>query len=74
MTNLPAFAIHNTAPQDFTINQITDLSLIGQYDVTLRGEIQVPTDYTKTAFDVLFVEYTFPIYIEPCQIASFVDN
>ena len=74
VTNLPAFAQHNTATQDFTIPQTNDLTLIGQYTVTLRSEISVPTDYTKTSFNTLFVEYTFPIYMEPCQISSFTDS
>ena len=61
VTNLPIWAQHNLASSDFTIPQNGNLSLVGSYTVTLRSEIKIPTDHTKTAFKTLFVEYSFPI-------------
>lgn len=39
VTNLPTFAQHNEPTSDFDIFQTTDLSLAGDYPVTLRSEI-----------------------------------
>ena len=62
ITDLPAFAVHNApATPDFTIAKNNDLDLIGGYIVTIRSEIQVPTDYTGSAFMTMFVEYPFEI-------------
>ena len=47
------------------------MSLIGEYTVTLRSEISIPTDYTKNSYDKLFVEYNFLIQIEECVITSY---
>ena len=47
------------------------MALIGEYTVTLRSEIQIPTDYSKTNYITLFVEYNFVIQIEECVIASY---
>ena len=44
LTNLPSFVNHNVADADFTVPSSFDFSLIGQYTVTIRGEIQVPVD------------------------------
>ena len=46
VTDLPVWSIHNEPSSDFTIPQNNDLSLIGEYIVTLRSEIQVPNDHT----------------------------
>jgi len=48
VTDLPAFAFHNVNSSKFEIPQTENLTLDGIYTVTLRSEIQVPTDYTKT--------------------------
>ena len=37
LTNLPNFVIHNEESSDFTIPQTGDLSLLGQYTVTIRS-------------------------------------
>ena len=69
--NLPTFATHNEADADFTVPETTDINLIGEYIVTVRSEIQVPTDHTKTTFDTKFVEYDFPLRVQPCQVANY---
>jgi len=71
VTNLPDFAAHNEDSSDFTIQQNNDLDLIGEYTVTLRSEIQVPTDYTKTTFTTMFVEYNFVIQMEECIVNTY---
>ena len=63
VTNLPAFATHNLAAKDFSLSQITDLSLIGEYTVTIRSEIEVPDDYTLSSATTFFDEYQFKIYV-----------
>ena len=50
VTNLPVWTIHNVASSDFTIPQNGNLSLVGSYTVTLRSEIKIPIDHTKTTF------------------------
>ena len=57
VTDLPVFATHNEQNSDFTILQNNDLSLIGEYTVTLKSEIQVPDDHTQATFTPFFVEY-----------------
>ena len=74
LIGLPSFVTHNEATSDFTIDQNTDLSLIGSYTVTLRSEIQIPDDYTKTSFTTMFVEYDFQILIEPCIVNTYLAN
>ena len=74
LTNLPAFVTQNVAQADFTVPLNSDLSLIGQYPVTIRGEIQVPIDAKKSAYDTLFVEYDFLVTIEPCRITDYVGS
>ena len=71
MTNLPTFATHNAGTTDFTIPQTTDLALIGEYIVTIKSEMQVPTDHTKSAFTPWVVEYTFPIRMQPCRVTTY---
>lgn len=68
MTNLPAFATHNEASADFTIPQTFDLSLVGIYTVTVRGEIVVPNDEVSNRVE--FSEYTFEIWVEPCPLSD----
>ena len=48
-SNLPAFATHNFANQDFTVSTLTDLGLIGSYTVTVTSEITFWSDYTKSS-------------------------
>lgn len=71
MTNLPVFAVHNEASSDFTIPQNNDLDLIGEYIVTLKSEIKVPDDHTKSSYTTFEVEYDFPIQIEECLVDSY---
>ncbi len=71
VTDLPAFAVHNEPTSDFTIPQNNDLGLIGEYTVTLRSQIEVPTDYTQSAFASLFVEYEFVIQVEECVVSAY---
>ena len=72
--NLPDFVIHNEDTSDFLIPQNRDLSLIGKYTVTIRSEISIPDDYTKTTYTTMFVEYDFDILIEPCLVNSYTDT
>ena len=37
----------------------------------VRSEINVPDDYTKTAFTKMTSEQDFTVYIEPCLITSY---
>ena len=74
VTNLPPWAIHNDFSKDFTIPSTSDLSLIGSYSVTLRGEIEVPDDATLTTYSPMFVEYDFTIFIEPCIVNTYSDT
>ena len=61
LTNLPNFAIHNEGSSDFTIPQIGDLSLLGEYPVTIRSKICVPDDHTHKTCKFMFKEYDFII-------------
>ena len=47
------------------------MDLIGAYTVTIRSEIQVPGDHTKTTFTPMFAEHDFIVYMEPCLITSY---
>ena len=72
VTNLPTFAQHNEPTSNFDIFEVTDLSLAGDYTVTLRSEIQIPDDYSQTTFTTLFQEYDFIIrMVDPCPTAVF---
>lgn len=74
VTNLPAWAVHNDGAADFTIPSTSDLSLIGEYIVTLKSEICTPDDFTGTTCTPLIAEYEFPIYMEPCIVTSYFDS
>ena len=54
VTNLPSFASHNELAKDFNIPMTEQHDLDGIYTVTLKSEIQVPDDYTKTTFTTWF--------------------
>ena len=74
LTNLPAFVTQNVPEADFTVPSTLDLSLIGQYTVTIRGEIQVPVDAKKSAYTTHAEEYDFLVTIEPCIITDYADT
>ena len=71
VTGLPAWAQHNEGTSDFTIPQTSDLSLVGEYEITIKSEILVPKDYTKADYEPRTVEYKFSILIEPCIVSDF---
>ena len=71
LKNLPTWTIHNVASSDFTIPRNADLSLIGEYIVTLRSEIKIPIDHTKTTFKTVFAEYPFPIQVGGCVVKTY---
>ena len=72
MTNLPLFVTHNSpASDDFTVPQNNDLALIGFYVVSIRSEISVPDDYSKTTFTTMSAEHTFTVFIEPCLVDTY---
>lgn len=71
VTNVPTFATHNLATADFTVNQFTDLSKLGEYLVHIKSQISVPKDYTKTTFTIMNVEYDFPIRVQPCLVTTY---
>ena len=54
LENLPDFVVHNVETNDFSIALNRDLSLIGSYTVTIRSEIHIPDDYTKTSYITMF--------------------
>ena len=68
---MPAFATSNLATSDFTVKYLTDLSLIGEYVVTLRSSICVPTDYTGKTCTTLGDQYSFSIYVDPCVVNTY---
>ena len=73
LTNLPAFVTHIPANSNFEV--FTDqLSDIGSYTVTIRSEISVPTDYTMTSYQTLFVEYDFLILVDECLVTDYVST
>ena len=55
--DLPAFVTHNDASSDFTVLKSSDDSLVGEYTVTVRSEVQVPDDYTKSTFTPVTGEF-----------------
>ena len=71
INNLPSFVTHNADTRDFTIPQIGDHSILGQYIVTLRSEISIPDDFTMTTYTTLYDEYDFVINIEPCSVLTY---
>ena len=42
LTNLPTFLTHNEDSSDFTMQESSDLSLIGEYIVNIKSEIRWP--------------------------------
>ena len=68
LTNLPLFVTHNEVSSDFSVPQSTDLSLIGEYTVNIKSEIQVPNDQTKSTFTTHEVNYDFLVIIDPCSV------
>ena len=71
-TDLPTFVTHNApTSDDFTVPVNNDLSLLGSYTVTIRSEIEVPDDYTKTTFTKWFEEYDFIVYMQPCVVGKY---
>ena len=72
LSNLPPFVTHNApATDDFSVPYTADLDLIGAYTVTIRSEIQVPDDHTKTSFTTMSAEHEFIVLMEPCLITSY---
>ena len=61
LTDLPSFVTHNESSSDFTVPQTGDLSLLGEYPVTIRSEICVPDDHTQSTCSTMFVEYEFQV-------------
>ena len=45
--------------------------MIGSYVVTIRSEIEVPNDASSGTTTIMFDEYTFTIFIEPCIVNSY---
>ena len=74
LTNLPNFVTQNVPEADFTVPSSFDLSFIGQYTVTIRGEIQVPVDAKKSDFTTYTEEYDFLVTIQPCIITDYADT
>ena len=60
--------------EDFSLPQTYDLSLIGQYIVTIRSEINVPLDPGQTSFLNMFDQYNFLVIVQPCAITDYVDT
>lgn len=71
LTNLPTFVTHNEASSDFTIPQTGDLSLLGEYSVTIRSEICVPEDHTQSTCTTMHVEYDFVVVMQPCIVDTY---
>ena len=64
LKDLPIFVTHNApVSDDFTVLQTNDLNIIGSYIVTIKSEISVPDDYTKTSFTILSSEHAFTVFI-----------
>jgi len=71
VTNLPVFVNHNEPSSDFTIPSTSDLSLLGEYIVTLKSEICVPDDYTQATCTTMEVEYDFKVIMQPCIVNTY---
>ena len=69
--NLPDFATHNAASGDFTIPQTVDLSILGQYSVTVRAEIDIPSHKSGTPSDTIASELLFEIQVNPCEVNEY---
>ena len=63
---------HVRADKEWIVYEAFDFSLMGVYPFTLRYEIEQFTDYTKTATEIIFNEYDFTVYIEPCVVTDYV--
>lgn len=46
----------------------------GAYTITIRNEISVPDDATKATSTLIDVEYTFTIFIDPCQVNTYLQS
>ena len=69
MINSPDFLIHNSPDSnDFNVAQVTDLTLAGEYTVTIQSEIQMPDDYTMSTFTPVISEHDFKVFINPCKV------
>ena len=72
LTDLPVFVLHNApASDDFTVPQTNELVLIGSYVVTIRSEICVPDDYTKSSCTPMIAEHEFTVFMEPCIVTTY---
>jgi hypothetical protein len=69
--NLPTFVSHNEDLNDFAIDSVEDLDLIGEYIVTIKSEICVPDDWTQTTCKKMLDQYDVKIIVEPCQVSTF---
>ena len=72
LTNLPVFVTHNApTSDDFSVPQNNDLALIGSYVVTIRSEISIPDDHTKTTFTTMSAQHDFTVFVEPCLVSTY---
>ena len=71
LTNLPTFVTHNEVAKDFTIKKNSDLSLLGEYPVTIKSEICVTDDYTKNSCTKKSASFEFKIIFESCSVDSY---
>ena len=76
VTNLPSFASHDTTAKFFSVPflPLNDEAKIGRYEVTIKGEVSFPSDYTQTAVTILEVQYTFFITIQPCVVNQYTTS
>ena len=63
---------HDLTLREWVVHETLDLSLIGAYPIMLRYEIEQYTDYTKSATEIIFNEYEFTIYINPCIVTDYI--
>ena len=63
---------HDLTLREWVVSETLDLSLIGAYPITLRHEIEQYTDYTKSKTEIIFNEYEFTIYINPCIVTDYI--
>ena len=70
----PVWITHNTGPRTFTVPKTTENAAAGAYPITIRNEISVPVDAEKSSYNLMVVEYTFTIYITPCQVNSYIET
>ena len=69
--NLPPFVDHNEPSSDFTIPQNGDLSLLGEYIVTMNSKICVPDDYSQATCTTMEVEYDFKVIVDYCIVNDY---